>query len=361
LCSALVRAGGSVEIVTTDDNGPGRLEVSHNEPIEQDGVVYRYFPRATHFYTFCPALKRWLHDHIDGYDLIHVHALFSHPSITGCRTAQRRDIPYLIRPLGTLDRWGRSRRATLKKISLAALERRLVRGAAAVQFTSEKERVESEEIVSPRRSVVIPNAVPLYEPVSTPAAIGAQFPRLEGRRFVLFLSRIDPKKGLDVLLEAYEAIALQGSADLVIAGDGDPRYLEKLRRLADNLGLTDRIHWVGFVNGSAKSTLLAKAEMLVLPSRSENFGIAVAEALASGTPVVVSDRVALAEEIERAGAGLVTTLEANEVAEAMGELLASQEKRQQMSGAARRLSARFAPDRVAAEVKRLYESILGSG
>jgi len=155
----LAQAGLSVHVATTDDNGPERLRVPYRTPVDEQGVTHWYFPRQTSFYTFSLPLTQWLRRHVIDFDLVHIHALFSYAALPAAYCANRRDVPYIVRPLGVLNRWGmENRRAWMKKLSFRLIERRILAGAAAVHYTSEQERMEAAEVGWQQRAVVIPNA-----------------------------------------------------------------------------------------------------------------------------------------------------------------------------------------------------------
>ena len=145
-----------------------------------------------------------------------------------------------------------------------------------------------------------------------------RFPESAGRTLILFLSRIDPKKGIELLLEAFARIAGRfPQTVLVIAGKGEPKYTARLRATAERLLPAGRIVWTGFLQGREKLAAFAAAELFVLPSHSENFGVVVVEAMAAGRACVLSDQVALAEEIAEARAGIAVRCNVGELAEAM--------------------------------------------
>lgn len=362
LAPSLAAAGAAVTVATTDDNGAGRLTLAAEEGVDEHGVSWRQFRRQARFYTLSLPLGRWLSAHVADYDVVHLHALFSYAPGCAGRAAARAGVPYLVRPLGTLSPYGLARRRLLKRASMALVEQPLLRGAAAVHWTSTQERAEAPAFARARPGVVIPN--PVARPASdTAGSFLANHGELAGRRLVLFLSRIDPKKGLDVLLEAQALLrARQPDAVLVVAGDGAPNLVERLRRDAARLRLDQGVTWVGRLSGPAKWQALAAADVMVLPSRSENFALAVAEAMAVGTPVVVSAGVGLAPEIAQWGAGLVVPVDAAKVADAVAEVLGNPGAATAMGEAGRRLAAtQFAPDRVAAALLDLYHSLIEAG
>lgn len=360
---ALTAEGVTVETATSDDDGPqGRLNRPLAVPVPENGVVRRYFPRRTVFYKASPALGRWLAGHVRDYDLVHIHALFSYSSIAAARAARRAGVPYVLRPLGTLARYGvTQRRPWLKRASLALFEGPALRGAAAVHFTSEEERIEAEAWGIPMRSRVLPLGV---EPLAATddTLMWRQFPALGEGPYLLYLSRLDPKKNLEGLLDAWALVAPQCPAvQLLVAGGGEPGYAAALRARAAALGVCTRVVWAGPIDGEIKASALAGAQAFVLPSFSENFGIAAAEALMAGLPCVLGRGVAIAGEVESAGAGWVTLPDAQHVAEALRQALAmNSDQRTVMARAARDLAdRRFSAQAMGRGLVALYREILG--
>lgn len=359
---ALTAEGVTVETVTSDDDGPrGRLIRPLAVPVMENGVARRYFPRRIGFYKASPALGRWLAGHVRDYDLVHIHALFSYSSIAAARAARRAGVPYVLRPLGTLARYGvTQRRPWLKRVSLALLEGPALRAAAAVHFTSEEERIEAEAWGIPMRSRVLPLGV---EPSAATdnRLLRQQFPALGEGSYLLYLSRLDPKKNLEGLLDAWALLAPQFAAvQLLVAGEGEPGYAAALRARAAALGLSARVVWAGSIDGELKASALAGAQAFVLPSFSENFGIAAAEALMAGLPCVLGRGVAIASEVEAAGAGWATPPDARDVAEALRQaLVMSSDQRTVMAKAARDLAdRRFSAQAMGRGLVALYREIL---
>ena len=323
-----------MHVATTDDDGPGRLEVPLGIPVVDEGVTYRHFRRQTRFYGVSWPLTRWLARHVREYDLVHAHALFSYATLPAAHFARQAGVPYVIRPLGVLNRWGIAhRRPWLKRLSFPLVERRILAGADRIHFTSEQERAEAEELGVKQQAVVIPLGIDLDQFEELPARgwLRARAPHLDGRTVALFLSRIDPKKGLDLLLRALAVVKGRGlPLALVIAGTGEPAYEAALRREARALGVDGDVVWTGFLTGQEKLAALADADLFVLPSRSENFAVSVVEAMACGLPVVISDQVAIHREVAMAGGGLVTQCDVDSVAGAMARLAAPPALRQEL-------------------------------
>jgi len=361
IAEGLVNPNLSVDVATTDDNGTEQLAVPLGQPVVENGVTYWYFRRQISFYTVSWQLSRWLAAHIGDYDLIHIHALFSFAATAGAFWASRRGVPYLVRPLGVLNKWGiRNRRPFLKRLSLSLIERRILANAAAAHFTSELERCEAELVAPGIRSVVIPNAVPTLtvDQRQKTEAFLSHYPELAGKRIVLFLSRVDPIKGLDLLLDGFAKIqATHPDAALVVAGNGDQGFVAQLREQVHRLGIQRDVIWAGFLEGEKKRAAFAAADVFVLPSYSENFGVAAVEAMACGLPVIISDQVGIHHEVAGAKAGLVVQCNSNEVSDALERVLSDCEARLQISRNAVLLAKKFSPEVVSEELIKLYRRL----
>lgn len=357
---ALAASGeAEVTLATTDDDGPRRRSADLvGLMVGQRGNRAIFFRKRADFYTFAPGMVPWLWRHVRDFDVCHVHALFSFPSTAASVIALLRGVPLVVRPLGTLDSYGvKHRRPLLKRASLIVIERPVLRRAAAVHCTSTHEQREVLAIEPLARTVVVPLAVETLEP-----AIGdltnTPFPEYAGKRIVLFLSRLDPKKNIEVLLEAWAFRTPDTNDHLVIAGRGDGKYVQSLVARAVQLGIADRVSWHGYADDAAKSLLFGLASVFVLPSRSENFGIAVAEALAAGVPCVVTPGVALANAIADADAGTVVEASPAKIADAVSKYLCDDQFRHRQSKNARSLASReFTTAIMATRLLELYAAV----
>jgi glycosyltransferase involved in cell wall biosynthesis len=349
--------GIEVHVATTDDNGPGRIEKSTLMGERQ--VKYFTFRRQTRFYTFSLPLTTWLWKHAQDYDVIHIHALFSYPSIAAAVCAKRAGVPYLVRPLGTLNKWGMyHRRPWLKRLSFWLVESNVLRWAAGVQYTSTQEELEARRLGVEHVSYVIPNPVELPGEPAPPGVFRSEHQCLIGKTVVIFLSRLDAKKGLDLLLPAFARIRVRHpEAILVVAGDGNPTFVHGLKEQSRQLGLDKGIMWVGFLAGETKRSALADADVFVLPSYSENFGVAVVEAMGAGLPVVVSDQVGVQRQVIEAKAGIVVECSTEQLELALCTLIGDATARARMGKNARRLAQQFAPPEVALHLATTYAEI----
>lgn len=310
LSSALGKLGVEVTVLTTNSNGDrGQppLDVPLDIPVQEKGYQIRYFPCSPfRRYKFSLDLLNWLKKHASEYDLAHIHALFS-PVTSGAATVARyQKLPYILRPLGTLDPADLNKKKQLKKIYAALLERPNIAGAAAIHFTSQEEARISERFGVKTNDLVIPLGVTLPELTQTPQAILSHLEIKPNIPIILFLSRIEPKKGLDILIPALEKVLKTGlDFQFILAGSNpqDPEYEAKIKQQIQQSPLGKKTIIPGFVTGEIKTALLKIADLFVLPSYYENFGIAVAEAMAVGTPVVISKGIYIWEDVEQAQGG----------------------------------------------------------
>ncbi|MBW4527504.1 MAG: hormogonium polysaccharide biosynthesis glycosyltransferase HpsP [Phormidium tanganyikae FI6-MK23] len=323
LSSALAEAGIEVTIATTDSNGDvgqAPLDVPLGIPIAQNGYKILYF-RCSPFrrYKFSIDLLQWLSNNAQNYDVAHIHALFSPVSSCSAAIARSRQLPYILRPLGTLDPADLQKKRHLKRLYAAVLERPNLSRAAAVHFTSDQEAKTSERFNTVTRDLVIPLGVSL--PPSESISIREKLSIPTDKPILLFMSRIDPKKGLDLLLPALET--LDREFHFVLAGGNpqDPSYEAAIRDRIQSSSLKDKTSIVGFITGSEKTALLKTADLFVLPSYYENFGIAVAEAMSVGTPVVISDQVHIWQEIERSQSGWICTCDVERLTQTLKEAI----------------------------------------
>ena len=365
VATALQVAGVEILIATSDDDGDdARLDVPLGVPIERDGIQHIVFRRSFLKYRVSFGLARWLKHNVSQFDIIHIHALFSFSSLVAARAARRHNVPYIIRPLGVLNRWGlENRRRLAKRLSLRFIELPILRGAAAIHFTSEAERREAAEIcgeLALNRSCVIPVPVEGSGSAGHKEEFIRKFPVSAGRKLILFLSRVDQKKGIELLLEAFAIVKRsQPNALLVIAGDGEARYVDELHSQAKRLGLASDVLWTGFVEKADKANAYAAASVFVLPSHSENFGIAAAEALTSGVPCVLSDQVALTEYLQNGDSALVVSCESAAIAKALCDVLSKPEMGAQLAARGQQVAKeRFSLEAVGRGLMDLYRSIV---
>lgn len=325
---SLVREGMEVDVATTiDPTEAAERKLSFGEPVRMDSWNCYYFPRQTSFYKGSLPLMTWLNKHVKDYDLVHVHALFSFASIAACRAARSAGVPYIVRPLGLLNQWGmQNRRKYVKALSFRLIEQPLLNAAAAMHYTSTREQQEAASLNLTVPSVIVPLGIDTAEFQQLPARSDFEkaYPQARHRKLILFLSRIDPKKGLEVLFHAMQRLAKSHpDALLILAGSGTDAYISHLRSLADELGISGHLLWMGLLDHEEKRAALGAADLFVLPSQSENFGVALLEAMAAGVASVSTAGVALGEEAGAASAVRRAEYDAGSLSTVMAELLDS--------------------------------------
>jgi glycosyltransferase involved in cell wall biosynthesis len=378
LCRELAKRGHEVSIYTTafghsDTQGAGRTEYPLAEPVYDGGVEIRFFAETDRrFYLSSPSLYRALRTVIPTVDIVHIHSIYLFHSTVGAYLCRRFHVPYVIKPHGTLDPYLRRRHRLRKWLHEMIVERRSFRGAAAIQFTATEEMELATKTRIGRRlfestiGAIVPNGVVIpeaFEPEESGAdseGLVQQFPELRGKRIVLFLGRINFKKGLDILSAAFARLCRKrDDIHLLIAGPDNEGYGLRVKEslLAENV--LDRVTFAGMLRGAYKNAAFQMSEIFVLPSYSENFGIAIVEAMAQGLPVVVSDRVNIWREIDDAAAGLVIRCDAAELTTALSRLLDDSELRTSMGKRGTKLVERSFTWPIAAEqMLNLYERIL---
>jgi glycosyltransferase involved in cell wall biosynthesis len=311
LAAAQRRFGHALELATLDAPGAPWLA--------QLPVPAHALGPAWLKYGYSLRLSGWLREHAGEYDAVIVNGLWQYHGFAAWRALRRGEVPYYVFCHGMLDPWFR-RRYPLKHLKKWLYwpwaEYRLLRDARAVLFTCEEERrlaAQSFWLYRARERVVgYGIAAPGGDPDSQRGAFLARFPELLGRRYLLYLGRVHPKKGADLLVAAFAAVAQRDpQLRLVIAGAGDEAWIAQLRAEAQRLGVAGRIAWTGMLEGKEKWGAVRAAECFVLPSHQENFGIAVVEAMACGVPVLISDQVNIWREIDADRAGLVAADDAD--------------------------------------------------
>jgi glycosyltransferase involved in cell wall biosynthesis len=351
LCRALSARGHEVDVFTTNVDGDRDSDVPLGSPVDLDGVSVRYFSSIFRRLYVSPAMRTAFAASIAGYDIVHLHSVFLWPTFAAARAAARRRVPYIVSPRGMLVPELVARKSSIAKtLWIRTIERRTFANAASIHFTAQAEWDDARRIGIPLPyPFVVPNGIDL-----PPAGSAPRFPDT-----LLFLGRINWKKGLGFLLDALKDVP---AAKAVIAGNDDEELTPKLRAQAERNGITDRIFFRGPVTGVAKDELLRTSTALVLPSLSENFGNVVLEAMAVEMPVIVTPEVGLARDVEAAGAGIVTSNQPAALAAAINRLLGDSHARVTMGRCGREVvRARFTWDRVAAEMEQHYIRVAKGG
>jgi glycosyltransferase involved in cell wall biosynthesis len=272
-----------------------------------------------------PTLATSIADAAKDADVVHIHALWSQVQHDAAVAARRLHKPYIITPHGMLTRWSIDQKRWKKLLYLAWRQRADLNGAAAIHYTSTAERDD-----------LSPLGVELNEFESLPSkgTFRDKHPEIAGRRIVLFLGRIHPGKGMEYLVPAF-AKAQLSDAVLVAVGPDSGGFQARIEQMVRENGLSDRVLFTGMLRGRDRVEALVDADLLALPSEHENFGVVVVEALACGTPVLVSDGVGIAGEVAGGNVGAVTTLAADSIAGELRRWMGDEALRQAASERAR--------------------------
>ncbi len=359
MARAVARLGHQVAIATTDFSpAAGRAE-PHVAP--QPGLGLYVFPLGSprRWLASWP-LHRALPELVRAADVAHIHSLYLFHSWAAATVCRHLGVPYIVRPHGTLDPVIRRRHRWRKRAMELWFQDRLLRDAAAIHYTSAEEMRLAEPFVHGAPGAVVPLGLDLAEYSALPPAgsFRRRHPETGERPILLFLGRLNFKKGLDVLIEAVARVTAAGiDAHLVIAGP-DGGMAAAARGWVLHAGLEARTTFTGMLTGADKLAAFADAALFVLPSSAENFGIAVVEAMACGRPVLVSDRVNIWREIVADGAGLAEPPNADPFAAAMTRLLNDEPRRLAMGRAAlASVARRYQWSRIAVDLERLYARI----
>lgn len=316
------RGGGPMEGMR--QRGLRLLEMGHQVEVacldDPNAPHVKAFPLRVHAlgptrsaYQYTASLRPWLRAHAGGYDAVIVNGLWQYHSFAAWQVMRELKRPYVVFTHGMLDPWFK-RTYPLKHLKKWLYwpwaEYRVLRDAAAVLFTSEEERLLARQSfwLYRAREVVVSYGTRL--PPQDAAALREDFlaahPELRDKRVLLFLGRLHVKKGCDLLVEAFARVAAEEPRlHLLMAGPDQTAWVRQLKARAEALGVADRITWPGMLQDKAKWGAFYSSEAFMLPSHQENFGIAVAEALGCGLPVLISDKVNIWREVHAARAGLV--------------------------------------------------------
>jgi len=306
LSAALLQEGASVDVLTLD---------APDAPWIRDFPLPLFALGPGRFgYGYSPRVVPWLVQHGGAYDMILVNGLWQFGGLAVWLASRKTSLRYAVFPHGMLDPWFK-RRYPLKHLKKWLYwpwaEYRVLRDAADVFFTSDEERLEARKSFPLYRCheqvLGYGIALPPGEASQQQALFSEHYPNLAGKRLILFLGRIHEKKGIDLLLQAFHELLPAAKSDfhLIIAGPHDNPYGVRMQELTRQLGLDSHVTWPDMLSGDIKWGALRSADVFILPSHQENFGISVVEALACRLPVLISNKVNIWREITSDQAGLV--------------------------------------------------------
>jgi glycosyltransferase involved in cell wall biosynthesis len=363
LSAWLAQQGHDVTLVSTDADYPrGRLSDEEMAAQRQGAHEVRHFPVDVEPILYSARLRRFLRDEVGRHDVVHIHGLYRAPQSMAAHYARRAEVPYVLRPHGSLDPflYNRSQNRWKKRLFEALVERRNWGAAAAMHYTSATERDQAACLGIDTCAVVIPHGVAPPEAPGTRGAFRSSVGVSDGAPLILYLGRLHQKKGVDVLIDAFHRVLMKlPEAELAIVGpDGDGSW-PALAERAHSLGVAKRTHRVEYLGAPAKYGALSDADVFVLPSRGENYARAAVEAMGSGTPVVLTKGVNIWEKVVDAGAGVACNGDAQSVSVAILAVLTDHERRHSMGLAGPRfMRDHYGWDEVGRHVLSLYSGLV---
>ena len=271
---------------------------------------------------------------ISKYDLLELNYVFCFTTTVASFFARLRGIPYVVRTLGQLSPWCLEQSALVKKVYKVLFELRTLNSAVVIRTSSKTEAKEIKEYGVKNDFIVEPHGVKTYSAITDAASkLKEKYSITKDKKIILFLARIHQKKRLDLLIDSVANLVQQGRKDLflLIAGEGSKNYIEELKLKVKELGLGEITKFTGFIKGDDKALAFQGSDVYVLPSYQENFGLSVAEALATGLPSIISDEIHIAEDINQANAAVVITPSLESLSIAVNDLLDNTEKSKQFS------------------------------
>lgn len=360
------QAGIEVTICTTNADYPaGVLSVPTGQPIQDGGITTWYFQVQFEPLLVSLPLKSWLDESMSYFDIVHIHGLYRFPVTYAAWRARRAIIPYLICPHGSLSPFlfRQSRRSiVLKRLYERLFDFPNLNGASAIHYTASDEVERSAFIGLRAPAAIVPNGLDWRAHADLP--VRGRFRERIGVRsdspLLLFLGRLSFVKGLDILVPAFARLAsVIPEAHLAIVGPDTEGLGRDVRRWCCEHGIDSQVSFVNHIPPSETREAYVDADVFVLPSYTESFGMTVVEAMACGCPVVISDQVNIWREVAETGAGRVVNLDVAAVAEAMVSLVSDKVTASRMGAAGRALvEHRYSWPAIVGDLSNVYASLL---
>lgn len=317
LCEGLAAAGHEVDVFTTTANGKTELDIAAGVPVDVDGVKVTYFKRITKDHThISPDLWKHLYAKVQDYDIVNIQSWWSILVIVAACICHFKKVKVVLSPRGMLSPYIFNSGSSGAKRIIHSTVGKWALSKCWLHATADAEYEECQQVISNWKGFIAPNNVTLPD-----------YPLLKQENEVftmIFMSRVHPKKGIDILLNAISKLPFPFL--LKIAGSGEQEYIESLQHKAAELGIAERVEWMGWVDRKDKFKALMEADLFTLVSLNENFANVVIESLHMGTPVLISGEVALSAFVKQKNLGWITSLNADEVAETIINARADQEK-----------------------------------
>lgn len=358
--------GHNVSVCTTNVDFPaGVLPVRTETDVLQDGVLKRYFPVQFRPLLISMQFWAWLRDAIKSYDIVHIHGLYRFPVTLAARQARRAGVPYVISPHGSLDPflYKQSRYSLcLKRAYESLFDLPNLNHAFAIHYTAQEEAERAAFLGLRAKPMIVPIGIDWenYKELPQKGSFRMRIGVGQETPLVLFLGRINFKKGLDLLIAAFKLVlAHYSDVRLAIVGPDNEGYGLKVREWCEEYGILDKVIFVDHLGPEAVKQAYVDANVFVLSSYTENFGMTVVEAMACGCPVVISDQVNIWKEIQEAGAGLVVRLDVAEIARNICQILGDQRTANAMGRFGRMAAEKnYAWPHIVSQMTEAYRSLV---
>ncbi|MDP3052542.1 MAG: glycosyltransferase [bacterium] len=369
LNKALVKKGADVTVYTTNIGLAGKVTTGQEINVDGVKVIYFNFSKIFEFvgpngWQFSRPLTRALKKNVNNFDLVYLSAVWNYPTAVAAHYCRKYGKPYIIAPRGTLYSYTFNKKGWKKRLYYELIAKKDLESAASIHYTArdEFEKTNSFLKLKNKKAFVVPNGIDLSEFVNLPlkSDLVNSYPILKNKKVILFLSRLNWKKGLDILAKAYGLVVQKrDDVHLLIVGDGEESFKAKVKKWFEDEKVMDKLTFAGMLTGRKKLEAYVGSDIFALPSYSENFGMAVVEAMACGLPTIISDGVGIHREISNNRAGIVAPCNPIQLAEAIDNLLNNKMLRQNIKENAQRLiREKFDIDKVADEMIGEYKKII---
>ncbi|MEM7715385.1 MAG: glycosyltransferase [Cyanobacteria bacterium P01_A01_bin.68] len=329
--------GISVDVITTNANSHENLSVPLNKWIDEANYRIRYFPCwYKNDFIVSASLSNWLFNHVAQYDLVHTNTIFALVISLVHWICRFHHVPYIITPRGMLEPWALSYKAWKKKLYYTLVEKPALQKSNAIQVLTNAE-AEHVKSLGFQNFIIAPNGIHRqeFETLASPELFYQDFPAIQNKNLILFLGRIDPKKGLDLLAPAFAKVhKLFPKTHLIVAGPDSIDFLPTVKDYFKQEGCLDAVTFTGMLTGSIKHAALAAANLYVAPSYSEGFSMSVLEGMASGLPCVITTGCNF-PEAAAAQAAYVVDIDADAIADALFQCLSNPQQSKEMGKKAR--------------------------
>ena len=351
----------SLDLITTTAGYAQNFTIPINTWLNEKNYRLRYFPCWHHndFIVSVPLIS-WLFNHISRYDLVHTNTMFAPLISITHKICQLKKIPYIITPHGMLEPWALSYKANKKQYYYNLIEKASLAKAKAIQTLASSE-ARNLRSLGFKQTIVVPNGIEPqeYQQLPNPEIFYRQFPHTRNKTLILFLGRIDPKKGLNLLAAAFAKAYRQfPQIHLIVAGPDSINFLPTVRNYFMEAGCIDSVTFTGMIQGSLKYAALAAADIYIAPSYSEGFSMSVLEGMASGLPCVITTGCNF-PEAAAAKVAYVVDIEPEQIASALIKCLQNPDRAKAMGDRARQfILDNYTWDKIATKLVATYKIIL---